>query len=169
MLTRSQGLFSLSCSAKRRCTRSWEGAQPGQGTWTSQRDIPCLRTSHSVYKLAGIVWEGLVVVVPEWFGILSTGVNNCIVHHLSFLGFIFLCLFVVSPFFTIIITVLLFYFISSIKLLWSQPVSFNFFLVLLPNPTGGRCVCMKATVWLSAGVKLWHWEKCHFILLGFPN
>lgn len=109
--------------------------------------------------MGGIVWEGLVVV-PEWVGIRSAGVNNCIVHHLSFLGFIFLSLFVVSLFFTIIIVVLLFYFISIIKLLLTN--GFNFFLILLPNPTGGRCGgvgmcvggCVKAAVWLPAGVKL---------------
>ena len=55
VLTHSWSLFC--CSPHQRagwgCTRSWEGAQPGQLTPADQRGIPCRRTSCSVYKVGG--------------------------------------------------------------------------------------------------------------------
>lgn len=87
-------------------------------------------------------------------------VSNCIVHHLSFLGF-FLFFFVIFIFITIIIILILylflvhiiFYFTLIIKLFLSQPTSFTFvFQILLPIPLGREGVsgCVVLSCWLGS-------------------
>jgi len=52
VLILSQGLLQLPTLCwLGRCTRRWEGAQPGQLTQTGQRDIPYCMMSWSAYKL----------------------------------------------------------------------------------------------------------------------
>jgi len=83
LLLSSQGLFSFSYwSADKEaegCTRSWDGAQPGQLTQTSQRDIPydmtsCLKTWRKLFR--GTLWPG------ECLDIIQHVISICTVHHL---------------------------------------------------------------------------------------
>ena len=143
-------MFSVSHAVPAsRCARSWEGAEPGQVTRSSPRDIPYHRRSWPVYKGRGS-WAG---GVDRCSGMGQWVASNCPVHGLSFLGFYLPFFFVLFLFIRIIILILFFFFflVSSIfsfsvviKLLLSQPTSFPFFFFpLLPIPVGGEGGRMK--------------------------
>ena len=110
----------------------------------------------SVYKLGGSLRGG----ADRGLGIGQRVVSNCIVHHLSFLGYYFFFS-VIFLFITIIIILILylflvhiiFYFTLVIKLFLSQPTSFTFvFPILLPIPLGREGVsgCVVLSCWLGS-------------------
>ena len=135
-------MFSVSHAVPAsRCARSWEGAEPGQVTRSSPRDIPYHRRSWPVYKGRGS-WAG---GVDRCSGMGQWVASNCPVHGLSFLGFYLPFFFVLFLFIRIIILILFFFFLVSsifsfsvvIKLLLSQPTSFPFFFFSpAPHPSG---------------------------------
>lgn len=71
-------------------TRNWEGTQQFQLTPTYQRNIPYRMTSCSTIKLGGVVDSDQLL--GDWLGISQSVLSNFFhLHHLFFLGFIFLC------------------------------------------------------------------------------
>ena len=54
------------------CTRSWEGAEPGELTQPGQRAIPYLMTACSVYELGG-VGRGAAIAAQGLAGHQSVG------------------------------------------------------------------------------------------------
>ena len=111
-----------------RRARRWEGAEPGQVTWTSPRAIPYHGMSWPVYEWRGS-WAG---GADGCSGMGQWVVSNCIVHGLSFLEcyFFFCCIpFHYNYYYYVIILILssVFYFTLVIKLFLSQPTSFTFF------------------------------------------
>jgi len=125
-----------------RCTRSWEGTQPGQLTQTGQSDIPCHVTSCSAYKLGELAagsdrWlgTGWALVSGRWAVALC---NTCFVYS-----------------FTIIIIVIII--LSSFSVLLSchylSPRVLSFFLIPFPIPrkVGGRSERMA--VWCLAACR----------------
>lgn len=61
VLTPRQKLLYVPCSARKQVQGYWEGAWPGQLTWSGQRDIPYLRGSCSIYKLWGMGHEHVLL------------------------------------------------------------------------------------------------------------
>ena len=84
----SQELSDSHILPTRRRTRSWEGTQPGQVTWTSHRDIPYHRMSCSVYELEGVGWEPPITAGGLAGHRSVAGEQLCVANHFVFLGLI---------------------------------------------------------------------------------
>lgn len=133
-----------------RCPGSWEGAWPGQMTWTDQRDIPYPRTLCSLKKgncpggihyCSGMDWA----VLTGWWAIL---------FHITYLklNFIPLYLFIIPHFSLLLLLLLLLYtyLILFIKLFLSQPMVFLPLSNSLPHPTTGNRNTLSCHLGLTA-------------------
>lgn len=90
---------------------------------TTERIVQCINWG------GGGVARNCQMLLRHWLGIGQWVVSSCIVHHLYFLDFIPLSLFVVFFFITIISSSSsssILYFISIVKLFLSQPIGFTF-------------------------------------------
>lgn len=76
-------LFCQTSHAQRSC----EEAQPGKLTQTCQSDVPYHRLSWPLYKL-GELAERCQLLLRDGLGSSQQMVNNYIVHHFFFLGFL---------------------------------------------------------------------------------
>lgn len=116
----NQGLLSVSCSASKKDTRSWEGAQPGQ--W------PEHRMSWPAQKLGeGTGWDSWLL---SGDGMRSGGSEQLSCASLIFLG-VYFFLFLGS----LIIIIIIF---QSLNCSYLNPGVLSFFLTLLFIPWGGR-------------------------------
>lgn len=115
-----------------RCTKSWEGAWPGQLT---QKDIPRHGTLCSVNELRRIGQELVVHAGGAGWAVGQWAVSNYIVQHLFFLGFIsFSCSLSLSPSnYSCYHSYCYYPFISTIKVFLSQP---TLFLISFPSHCG---------------------------------
>ena len=124
------------CPASR-CARSWEGAEPGQLTRTSQRGIPYHGTSCPVYKLGGVGREGRITARASVSGWWAIALCITCLSWVLFLSFFLLYSFSLQLLSLLLVSIR-FYFTLVIKLFLSQPTSFTLFSpILLPTPLGG--------------------------------
>lgn len=112
----------------RRCTKSWGGVQPEQLTRTGQRDLLYHSTSCPVYTEA-IGREGPIAAWGQ-AGHWSTEGEQLYCASLVFLGFhfsfypLFITISIIIAIINIFI-IIIFYFISTLKLFLSQPMHFT--------------------------------------------
>lgn len=90
------------------------------------------RDHHGQYRNWGETGQEGQSLLGNGLGISQGLVSGCSGHHLSFLGFILVSVFVIS---ILIVVILLFYFISIIKRFLSQPLGVLFFW--FPSPSQG--------------------------------
>lgn len=122
----------------------WEGAQ---NSWPElAKGIFCTTEYHAQYINLGRHLEGGQLQFGNRFGIAQQVLNNCIIHHLFFLGFNLLCLLFKNYYYDFKNN-FIFYFISIIKLILFQPTSFIFFSWflesgLMPDHPSIWCFCL---------------------------
>lgn len=154
MLPISQRPLHFPCSAK----KLWE-AWPEPVAPSGQRGILYHRISRSVdTRLREFSQRRGWLQFGDGFGICQWVVSNWDVDHLFFLGFISLLFLIAFLSLSLITIFIIFYFVAVVVLLFSQPMSFTFFPLILPLPPpgwgGGRLVAGGA--WLLPGVKPQH-------------
>lgn len=141
MLTPSQGLSSLPGCAREELHKKLGCPQPGQLTWTGQRNTPYHRTSYSAYNLGGAGCE-VPITAQGWAGPWSAGGEQPHCASLVFSwGLLLFFLFINT---TTIIIIILFYFNYSPVLI--SALGFYLFPTLLPIPVGAG----KGKKWVSS-------------------
>lgn len=135
MLAPRQGLFIVSCPVSEEVHKKLGGSMVRTPDQTGQR---CSISQNAQYIKWRSYLEGHWVPIGDGLAIGQRVVSNYIVHHSFKKNFEFyLSLFLICLFIAII-TFIIFYFISSIKLLLSQPCGFTFFWFSSWSHWGGK-------------------------------